>query len=228
MHVYIYIYIHIWFKKMHVKNGVSHVMAQFQWYLLFLKNAYMYIYVYIHVSIYICVYTYIIGSVHVYIYIWINASSDSAQQTVLFFLVGCFSSTFYKVAVREVTNSVREVTNSNRLVFFFWNSAVVCLGLHKSMGEGGGGGGGTPHRDKVTSALLVVTTSHILCFQNLDQNRMEVRKNDVSLWRKRDAYFRKRAQYSRRRAPYARENPPILCPSKVHYIFSKEACLLQR
>jgi len=56
---------------------------------------------------------------------------------------------------------------------------VVCLGLHRSLGPEGAGGaqaGGTPNRDKHGAAvsLLVVTTSHILNFQNLEQGRMEV------------------------------------------------------
>jgi hypothetical protein len=45
---------------------------------------------------------------------------------------------------------------------------VVCIGLYKPLLEAGN----TPSKDKgkdKTSALLVVTSSHTLCFHNLEQ-----------------------------------------------------------
>ena len=78
------------------------------------------------------------------------------------------------VCVCGLQASMRVLTSAHQ-------TQVVCIGLYKPLSEHGGtpnkkASNGTPNKtakDKA-SALLVVTSSHTLCFHNLEQSRMEV------------------------------------------------------
>ena len=77
-------------------------------------------------------------------------------------------------SVIVVQGDVQNNKATMRVLTSAHQTPVVCLGLHTSLGDAGTAGrGGTPNKER-SSALMVVTTSHILCFHNLEQARMEV------------------------------------------------------